>query len=41
MIQTFLGNVGGGIRLTGAGYLPPARVRALMDELDTEKIWRG
>ncbi|TFD50136.1 plasmid pRiA4b ORF-3 family protein [Cryobacterium sp. Hh11] len=41
VIRTFLGNVGGGIRLTSAGYLPPARVRALMEELDTEKIWRG
>ena len=41
VIRTFLGNVGDGIRLTSAGYLPPARVRELMDELDTQKIWRG
>ncbi|WP_130178730.1 plasmid pRiA4b ORF-3 family protein [Cryobacterium sp. SO1] len=41
VIRTFLGQVGDGIRLTSAGYLPPARVQALMRELDTEKIWRG
>jgi len=41
VIRTYLRHVGDGIRLTSAGYLPPARVQALMDELDTEKIWRG
>jgi len=39
-IRTFLDQVGDGIRLTSAGFLPPARVRALMQELDTDKIWR-
>jgi len=41
VIRVFLGNVGDGIRLTGAGYLPPARVQALMHELDPDNMWQG
>jgi len=41
VIRAFLGQVGDGIRLTSAGYLPPARVQALMDELDPDKTWQG
>jgi hypothetical protein len=41
VIRAFLGHVGDGIRLTSAGYLPPAHVQALMKELDRENRWRG
>lgn len=37
VIRAFLGHVGDGIRLTGAGYLPPKAVSALMAELDPER----
>ncbi|TFD78617.1 plasmid pRiA4b ORF-3 family protein [Cryobacterium psychrophilum] len=36
VIRTLLRHVGEGIRLTGAGFLPPAAVIALMAELDPE-----
>ena len=41
VIRAFLGHVGDGIPLTGAGYLPPKVVSALMAELDPEKVWFG
>ena len=41
VIRAFLGHVGDGIPFTGAGYLPPKAVRALMAELDPEKVWFG
>jgi hypothetical protein len=37
VIRAFLRHVGDGIPLTGAGYLPPRAVIALMAELDPEK----
>lgn len=37
VIRTFLRHVGDGIPLTGAGYLPPKAVIAMMAELDPEK----
>ena len=36
VIRLFLRQMGEGIRLTGAGFLPPAAVTALMAELDPE-----
>ncbi len=41
VIRAFLRQVGDGIRLTGAGYLPPKAVSALMAELDPERQWFG
>ncbi len=41
VIRAFLGHVGDGILLTGAGYLPPKAVIGLMAELDPEKVWFG
>ncbi len=42
VLRTFLAQIpDAGIRLTGAGYLPPLAVRALMAELDPDRIWIG
>jgi len=41
VFRTVLRHVRGGIRLTSAGYLPPASVIALMQELDPEQRWIG
>ncbi|TFC28784.1 plasmid pRiA4b ORF-3 family protein [Cryobacterium sp. TMT1-3] len=41
VIRAFLEHVGDGIRLTSAGYLPPAHVKVLMRELDIDKRWQG
>lgn len=41
VFATFLRHVRGGIRLTAAGYLPPASVTALMKDLDPEQRWFG
>lgn len=39
VLRTFLGQVGTGIRLTSAGFLPPATVVALMVVLDPHNAW--
>jgi hypothetical protein len=36
--RTFLGHVGDGIRLSKAGYLPPAAVTTIMADLDPENL---
>ncbi|MCY7404407.1 MAG: plasmid pRiA4b ORF-3 family protein [Cryobacterium sp.] len=41
VIRALLRHVGDGIRLTGAGYLPPQAVSALMAELDPQRQWYG
>ena len=41
VFATYLRHVRGGVRLTAAGYLPPATVAALMKELDPEQRWIG
>lgn len=39
VLRAFLGQVGAGIRLTSAGFLPPATVVALMAVLDPNNAW--
>lgn len=41
VIRALLNQVGAGIKLTSAGYLPPAVVVALMSVLDPDKLWFG
>jgi hypothetical protein len=40
-LRVLLGAVGDGVKLTGAGYLPPAVVQAIFDELDIGDEWIG
>ncbi|MFC5931301.1 plasmid pRiA4b ORF-3 family protein [Cryobacterium melibiosiphilum] len=39
VIRRYLMHLGDGITLTAAGFLPPARVRTLMKELDPDRSW--
>jgi hypothetical protein len=44
MVRPFtvlLDTIGGGVKLTGAGYLPPAVVQTVFDELDMGDEWIG
>ena len=40
-LRVLLGTIGDGVKLTAAGYLPPALVATIFDELDLGEEWIG